>query len=62
MIACVALVLGFRRSSNLGGAYGVAVSSLMMITTILFYVVIRDYLEVGGQHPASAPAIVGNYS
>jgi KUP system potassium uptake protein len=42
MVATIALVLGFRSSSNLAGAYGVAVSTTMLITTILAYVVARD--------------------
>ena len=41
MIACVALVLGFRTSSNLAAAYGVAITTTMLITTVLFYVVAR---------------------
>jgi KUP system potassium uptake protein len=41
MVACVALVLGFRTSSNLAAAYGVAITTTMLITTILFYVVAR---------------------
>jgi KUP system potassium uptake protein len=41
MMATIALVLGFRSSSNLAGAYGVAVSTTMLITTILAYVVAR---------------------
>jgi KUP system potassium uptake protein len=44
MIACVALVLGFRTSANLAAAYGVAVSATMLITTILFSVVARERL------------------
>lgn len=39
MIACIGLVLGFRSSSNLAAAYGVAVSTDMVLTTILFAVV-----------------------
>jgi KUP system potassium uptake protein len=42
MIACIALVLGFRTSSNLAAAYGVAITTTMLITTILFYVVARQ--------------------
>jgi KUP system potassium uptake protein len=42
MVACVALVVGFRTSANLASAYGVAVSATMLITTILFYVVARE--------------------
>ena len=41
MVACVALVLGFRTSSNLAAAYGVAITTTMLITTILFYFVAR---------------------
>ena len=41
MIGCIAIVLGFRTSSNLAAAYGVAVTSTMVITTILFYVAAR---------------------
>ena len=42
MIACIGLVLGFKRSSNLAAAYGVAVTLTMIITTVLFYVVARQ--------------------
>ena len=42
MIACIGLVLGFRSSSNLAAAYGVGVSTDMVITTILFFVVSRE--------------------
>jgi KUP system potassium uptake protein len=41
MVACVALVLGFRHSTDLAAAYGIAVTGTMSITTILFYVVAR---------------------
>jgi len=44
MVATIALVLGFRSSTNLAEAYGVAVSTTMLITTILAYVVARDLL------------------
>ena len=37
----IAVVLGFRSSSNLAAAYGVAVTSTMGITTLLLYVVAR---------------------
>ncbi len=42
MICCVALVIGFRSSSNLAAAYGVAITTTMLITTVLFYVVARQ--------------------
>jgi KUP system potassium uptake protein len=41
MIACVGLVVGFRSSSNLAAAYGVAVTTDMVFTTVLFAVVAR---------------------
>jgi KUP system potassium uptake protein len=41
MAATVALVIGFGSSSALAGAYGVAVSTTMIITTTLAYVVAR---------------------
>jgi KUP system potassium uptake protein len=39
MIACLGLVVGFRRSENLAAAYGLAVSTTMVMTTVLFSVV-----------------------
>jgi KUP system potassium uptake protein len=41
MVGCILIVLGFRTSSNLAAAYGVAVTSTMVITTLLFFVVAR---------------------
>ena len=41
MAACVVLVIGFGTSSNLAAAYGVAVTTTMVITTLLLYRVIR---------------------
>ncbi|MGH8952944.1 MAG: potassium transporter Kup [Acidimicrobiia bacterium] len=42
MVACVGLVLAFRTSSGLAAAYGVAVTTTMVITTILLYFVMRE--------------------
>ncbi len=42
MVSCLALVFGFRTSSNLAAAYGVAVTATMAITTILFAAVARE--------------------
>jgi KUP system potassium uptake protein len=42
MIGSVGLVLGFRTSSKLAAAYGIAVTATMVITTILFFVVVRN--------------------
>jgi KUP system potassium uptake protein len=41
MLSCVGLVFGFQNSSNLAGAYGIAVTLTMLITTVLFYVASR---------------------
>lgn len=42
MIACIILVLFFKTSSNLAAAYGIAVTTTMAITTLLFYLVARQ--------------------
>jgi KUP system potassium uptake protein len=42
MLATIGIVLGFRSSSNLAAAYGVAVTTTMAITTILLVLVARD--------------------
>jgi KUP system potassium uptake protein len=47
MVACVALVIGFRGSSDLADAYGIAVTGTMSITSILFYFVARDRWKWG---------------
>jgi KUP system potassium uptake protein len=41
MISTVGLVIGFRSSSALAAAYGIAVTSTMVITTLLAYLVAR---------------------
>ena len=41
MISCIGLVIGFGSSTNLAAAYGVAIATTMLITTILFYLVAR---------------------
>jgi KUP system potassium uptake protein len=41
MLACIGLVLGFRSSTNLAAAYGIAVTATMVITTLLFYMLAR---------------------
>jgi len=41
MICTIGLVIGFQSSSKLAAAYGVAVTSTMLITTTLFFVVAR---------------------
>ena len=42
MLGCIAIVVGFGSSSNLAAAYGVAVTSTMVITTVLLGVVARQ--------------------
>ncbi|HEY0673817.1 MAG TPA: potassium transporter Kup [Longimicrobiales bacterium] len=42
MIACIGLVLGFQSSSRLAAAYGVAVTTTMVVTSLLFFVVARE--------------------
>jgi len=41
MLATVGLVTGFRSSSNVAAAYGVALTTTMLITTLLAYLVAR---------------------
>ncbi len=40
--ACVALVLTFRTSPALAAAFGLAVSGTMLLTSIVFYVMVRE--------------------
>ena len=42
MVACIGLVLGFKTSTNLAAAYGIAVTMTMAITTLIFYRVLTD--------------------
>ena len=41
-VGCILLVLGFRSSTNLAAAYGIAVTGTMAISSILFFVVARN--------------------
>jgi KUP system potassium uptake protein len=41
LVAVILLVLGFRSSSNLAGAYGIAVTLAMLIDSVLIYFVMR---------------------
>lgn len=56
MVLTIVLVLGFQTSSNLAGAYGVALSTLMALTTMMFYVMSR---EVWGWSIPKAAAVSG---
>jgi KUP system potassium uptake protein len=42
MVACIGLVLGFHSSSNLAAAYGVAITVTMVITSVLFFLLVKD--------------------
>jgi KUP system potassium uptake protein len=42
MLGCVGLVIAFQTSSNLAAAYGIAVTTTMLITTLIFYRFVRD--------------------
>ena len=55
MIATIALVLGFRSSENLASAYGVAVTTTMVITTILTFFVMRERWK---WHPLAAAGVL----
>ena len=57
MLSTVSLVLGFGSSSALAAAYGVAVTSTMVITTLLLYVVMRE--RWGWSRLAAGPLSAG---
>ncbi|HEY4223406.1 MAG TPA: KUP/HAK/KT family potassium transporter, partial [Myxococcota bacterium] len=40
MVACVCLILGFRESTRLASAYGIAVSCTMLITSLIYALVL----------------------
>lgn len=42
MLACAGIVLSFRSSEKLGGAYGLAVIGTMIVTSLTYFVVVRD--------------------
>jgi KUP system potassium uptake protein len=58
MIATIGLVLGFRESTNLAAAYGIAVTTTMVITTVLAFVVER---EVWGWSTLAAGALTASF-
>jgi KUP system potassium uptake protein len=45
MVSCIGLVVGFRSSSNLAAAYGFSVTTDMVITTLLFFFVLRERFQ-----------------
>ncbi len=40
MVACLGVVIGFKESSGLAGAYGIAVTGTMIITSFLYFLVL----------------------
>ena len=42
MLACAGVVLGFRSSEKLGAAYGLAVVGTMIVTSLTYFVVVRE--------------------
>ncbi len=58
MLSTIGLVLGFQKSTNLAAAYGVAVTTTMVITTFLAYVVAR---ELWGWGRISAVLLMGAF-
>jgi KUP system potassium uptake protein len=58
LLLTFALVIYFRTSSNIAGAYGVALATLMIITTVMFFVMSR---EVWGWSVLRALAITGPF-
>lgn len=59
MVACVGLVVTFRSSANLAAAYGVAVTTTMLITTALLYWVMRYRWE---WHPVPVAALTALFA
>jgi len=43
MICCIMVVIGFKKSDALAGAYGIAVTGTMIITSILYSLVLTHY-------------------
>jgi KUP system potassium uptake protein len=58
MIGCLLVVLGFRSSTALGAAYGIAVTGTFLMTTCLLYVVSRTWW---GWSRLRAIALVGPF-
>ncbi|MSO59410.1 MAG: potassium transporter Kup [Ilumatobacteraceae bacterium] len=50
MVACIGLVIGFRSSTNLAAAYGIAVTMTMTITTLIFFRLLVDRSEWPRSH------------
>jgi KUP system potassium uptake protein len=58
MVGCLLVVLGFRSSTALGAAYGIAVTGTFLMTTGLMYTVSRTWW---GWTPLQSVALVGPF-
>jgi KUP system potassium uptake protein len=58
MIATIGLVIGFQEATNLAAAYGIAVTTTMVITTVLAFVVER---ELWGWSTVAAGALTASF-
>ena len=58
MVGCLLLVIGFRSSSALAAAYGVAVTGTMAVTTLLFFLIARHRWHWS---PLRAGALAGSF-
>lgn len=56
MIVTVSLALAFQKSDSLAGAYGIAVSATMILTTVLLFVAMR---EIWHWNLAASAAVAG---
>ncbi|MFC5488125.1 potassium transporter Kup [Dokdonella soli] len=56
MLVTIGLALGFRKSDNLAGAYGIAVSATMLMTTVLLFIAMR---EIWRWNLAASGAVAG---
>ena len=56
MVGCIALTIGFGSSSAIASAYGIAVTGTMIITSVLFWMVVRRRM---GWSWAAASSLVG---
>jgi KUP system potassium uptake protein len=57
MVGCIALVLGFRASTNLAAAYGLAVVGTMSISSVLFFFVAKERWHWKTWHAATLMAM-----
>ena len=57
MVAVICLVLGFKSSGTLAGAYGVAVTGTMLITSLLLAVVMWRLWRL--PHCVAIPVLLG---